>query len=255
MKAVATILAIMLISYTYAQCEATRILNSYIAIPGFFNLYFTGQCVSQSISDTTICVKVARTNQGQVAAFSYSSPSGQPAYVTSVKQYINCELIDDTPYIEQGSDTVTVCYTIQAQLIDNFCPYTVLSGGLAVTWCGIYAYHSDSELHLRWLTCSNIGTNCFEVIHSVDGSTWNKIATVTPYQSTNSSLSNYNVTIPFNIGGQHYFAVRELDYNGNAHISEIVYVDIPYISAPQGGYDLLGRRVNDNSFMFYLPKR
>ena len=251
-----TIMLFLLLSTRLvAQCETNRFAQSYLALPSFFGLYLSNQCVSGAIRDTSICVKVARTNQGQIAAFSYSSPSGQPAFVTAVKQYNSaCVFIENGTLIQAGNDTITVCYTIKAQLIDNFCPYTILAGGLAVDWCGIYAYHSDGNLKMRFSTCSNSGTIKFDIITSTDAISWTSLINVKPEVETKSTESHYNICIPFNRGGSNYFAVREYDLNGGVHVSPIVFVEIPYPSNDGSGFDLLGRRVNDGNYLFYVGK-
>ena len=246
-------LFLLLSTQVTAQCSTTRFAQPYLALPSFFGLYFAGQCLSQPIRDTTICVKVARTNQGQIAAFSYSSPSGQPAFVTAVKQYNSaCVFIENGTLIQAGTDTINVCYTIQAQLIDNFCPYTILAGGLAVDWCGIYAYHSEGNLKMRFSTCSNSGTVKFDIITSTDAVSWTSLVNVKPEVETKSTESHYNVCIPFNRGGMNYFAVREYDLNGGIHVSPIVFCEIPYPSNDGSGFDILGRRVNDGKYLFYV---
>ena len=239
-----------------AQCTTDRYARPYLSLPSFFGLYFANQCISGTIRDTMICVKVPRVNQGQIAAFSYSSPTGQPAYITSVKQYNSaCVFIENGTLIPAGTDTITVCYTIQAALIDNFCPYMVLAGGLAVEWCGIYAYHSEGNLKMRFMTCSNAGTKKYDVITSTDAVNWTSLINVLPEQETKSTESNYNICLPFTRGGMNYFAVREHDVNGNVRVSDIVYVDVPYSNVQQGGgFDLLGRSVGSNQFMYYVQK-
>jgi len=237
------------------QCNVSRYARPYLALPSFFGLYFANQCISQPIRDTTICVKVARVNQGQVAAFSYSSPSGAPAFVTSVKQYNSaCIHIADGTLIPAGTDTITICYAIQTTLIDNFCPYTVLAGGLAVDWCGIYAYYSEGNIKLRFETCSNSGTKRFDIITSPDAQSWVSILGVNPQQETKSTLSDYNVCFPAHRSGMNYYAVREIDVNGNTKVSDIVYVDVPSVPTEQG-FDLLGRPASSQSYMFYLRKQ
>lgn len=237
-----------------SQCETTRFARPYLALPSFFGLYFQNQCISQLIRDTTICVKVVQTNQTQVAAFSYSSPSGLPAFVSNVRQYNQqCVMYEIGSMIGAGTDTVTVCYDITTGLIDNFCPYTVLAGGLSVDWCGIYAYYSEGTIKVQWLTCSNSGTKKFDILTSTDAQSWIAIGTVKPIQETSSTQLDYKVCIPFSKGGINYFAVREEDLNGNVKVSEIVYCDVPFDavkSKPQ--YDLLGRSVTSNNFMYYI---
>lgn len=250
------ILSILLNLSCSAQCNADRYARPYLALPSFFGLYFSGQCISQPIRDTTICVKVARVNQGQVAAFSYSSPSGLPAFITSVKQYNSaCIHIADGTLIPAGTDTITLCYTIQAALIDNFCPYLVLAGGLAVDWCGIYAYHSEGNIKLRFETCSNSGTAKFDIITSTDAQNWVSILGVKPIQETKSTLTDYNVCFPAHRSGMNYYAVREIDVNGGVHVSDIVYVDVPSSENSLPTYDLLGRQVSNSGYMFYLRQQ
>ena len=248
-------LFLLLSTASFGQCNTNRFMQPYLALPSFFGLYFANQCISGAIRDTTICVKIPRTNQGQIAAFSYSSPSGQPAFVTAVKQYNSaCIFIENGTLVQAGNDTVTVCYTIQAQLIDNFCPYSIMAGGLAVDWCGIYAYHSDGNLKMRFSTCSNSGTLKFDIITSTDAVSWTSLINVLPEVETKSTESHYNICIPFNRGGSNYFAVREYDLNGGVHVSPIVFVEIPYPSNDGSGFDLLGRRVNDGNYLFYVGK-
>ena len=248
-----TLILLLLTLSANAQCETNRIGQSYLAIPGFFSLYFNGQCIEKNMSDTTICIKVPRLDVGQIASFSYSSPNGAPAFVDSVIQYDNtCTPIEYSPLIAQGSDTVTVCYKIRTELIDNFCPYLIQASALSVDWGGIYAYHSDGSIYLRFMTMSNAGTKQFEVIHSKDAQMWQTLAIVKPFQVTSSREHDYNLNFPFNQGGDNYFGVREVDYNGNVSVSEIVYVRIEYPSKEISNFDILGRRVDSDSFMFYV---
>jgi hypothetical protein len=251
-----TILFLLISLVSTAQCEIERIGTAYLDIPGFFNLYFTDQCISQNMSDTTICIKVPRQAQGQVAAFSYSSPNGAPAFVTEVRQYdSSCEFIEFGTLIGSGTDTITVCYDIQATLIDNFCPYMILAGGLSVEWCGIYAYY-DNGVHVRFLTCSNSGTLRYEVIHSIDAMNWQVVGGCLPRQETSSRDADYNLTINFHQGGDNYFAIREYDVNGGVNVSDIVYLNIPYPQAKENGnFDLLGRQVNSSRFMYYVQPK
>jgi hypothetical protein len=248
-----TLLFLFMSLSAMAQCETERFAQSYIAIPSFFSLYFNDQCISQPLTDTTVCVKVARTTQGQVAAFSYSSPNGTPAFVTEVKQYDNtCTFIESGSLIPAGTDTVTVCYTIQANFIDNFCPYTILAGGLAVDWCGQYAYYTDN-LHVRFTTCSNSGTEKYEIIQSTDGYNWRVIQTIAPKDETTSTESDYNLTMCFHNPGLNYFAIREHDLNGGVNVSDVFYCEIPYPLNPKtSNFDILGRQVQSNTFMFYV---
>lgn len=240
---------------SFGQCQTTRLAYSYYAIPTFFGLYFSNQCISQPIHDTTICVKVVQTNQTQVAAFSYSSPSGLPAFITNVRQYNSaCIMYEVGTMIPAGTDTITICYDIQAGLIDNFCPYTILSGSLSVDWGGIYAYYSDGTIKMQWITMSNSGTDKFEVITSKDGLNWRSLVFVDPILETSSKELDYKVCIPFGNAGANYFAVREYDLNGKVKVSDMVFCEVPESVKNTATYDILGRVVSNSEYTFYIGK-
>ena len=236
-----------------AQCETDRTGRAYLGLPSFFSLYFSGQCVERNMGDTTICVKFPPQSVGQVAGFSYSSPSGQPAFVTAINQYsTNCELIEQSPLIYPSTDTVVVCYTIDAVLIDNFCPYAILSNGLAVEFCGIEAEYEQNFIRLHFATCSNAGTLRYEVIISSDLTNWKTIYALQPEQVNSSDLTDYNLSIPYTVGGLQYLSVREIDYEGRTTVSDIVVLIVPEVVRNTGGFDLLGRSVNNSNYLYIV---
>lgn len=241
-----------------AQCETTRNGRAYLGLPSFFSLYFSGQCVEGNMGDTTICVKYPPQSVGMVAGFSYSSPSGQPAFVTAINQYNEyCELIEASPMIYPSADTITVCYTIQAALIDNFCPYAILSPGLSVEFCGVSAYHKQNFLTVNWTTCSNAGTKHFSILESADAVNWKEFAQIPPHYTNSSDLLTYRFEGLYSQHGVRYICIREYDYNGNSHDSEIIPITIPAPVKPMGGvYDILGRTVQDSNYRMYVqPSR
>ena len=236
-----------------AQCETDRTGRSYLGLPSFFSLYFSGQCVERNMGDTTICVKFPPQSVGQVAGFSYSSPSGQPAFVTAINQYsTDCELIEQSPLIYPSTDTVVVCYTIDAVLIDNFCPYAILSNGLAVEFCGIEAEYEQNFIRLHFATCSNAGTLRYEVIISSDLTNWKTIYTLQPDQTNSSDLTDYNLSIPYTVGGLQYVAIREVDYEGRTTVSDIAFLIVPEVVRSGVGFDILGRSVSNSNYLYIV---
>jgi hypothetical protein len=236
-----------------AQCETDRTGRAYLGLPSFFSLYFSGQCVERNMGDTTICVKFPPQSVGQVAGFSYSSPSGQPAFVTAVNQYsTDCELIEQSPLIYPSTDTTIVCYTIQAELIDNFCPYAILSPGLSVEFCGLQAEYEQNFIRLHFATCSNAGTLRYEVIISSDLMNWRTIYALQPEQTNSSDLTDYNLTIPYNVGGLQYVAVREVDYEGRTTVSDIAVLIVPEVVRSGVGFDILGRSVSNSNYLYIV---
>jgi hypothetical protein len=126
---------------------------------------------------------------------------------------------------------------------------------LAVEFCGVYAYHSEGILHVRWLTCSNTGTRKFEIIESPDAVNWRTLYTQLPYVETNSNLSDYNIPLDYNKGGDHYIAIREVDVNGDVTLSDVVYVHIDEKANVGETYDIIGRRIANGSNQMYYIKR
>jgi len=235
------------------QCETNRTGRAYLGLPSFFSLYFSGQCFEGNTSDTTLCVKFPPQSVGQIAGFSYSSPNGQPAFVTAINQYsTDCELIEASPLIYPSTDTVVVCYTINAVLIDNFCPYAILSNGLAVEFCGIEAEYEQNFIRLHFATCSNAGTLRYEVIISSDLTNWKTIYTLQPEQVNSSDITDYNLSIPYSVGGLQYLSVREVDYEGRTTVSDIVVLIVPEVVRNTGGFDLLGRSVNNSNYLYIV---
>lgn len=241
-----------------AQCPQATESRSYLAIPSFFTLYFQGQCIERFMSDTTICVKFPPSSVGRVASFSYSSPSGQPAFVTGYSQYNEaCDFIDNTPLVYPNTDTITVCYTIDAVLIDNFCPYGILMPGLAVDFCSVWGNMQGDQVSIRWQTCSNSGTHYFEVLESGDMINWEVLKRQPPQYVTTSETSYYEWIGDSKESGIRYFCIREVDYNGDSTYSDAVVVNVPSATSQSMiGYDLLGRSVQSDNYRYIVkPNR
>lgn len=258
MKALIPIFLVAFLGNLNAQCPQATESQSYLAIPSFFTLYFQGQCVERFMSDTTICVKFPPSSVGRVASFSYSSPSGQPAFVTGYTQYDEqCAMIDNTPMIYPSQDTITLCYTIEAVLIDNFCPYGILMPGLAVEFCNVWGDIQNGKPSVRWQTCSNAGTHYFEVLESGDMINWEVLKRIPPHYVTTSDMSYYEWNGESKGFGIRYFCIREVDYNGDSAYSDAVVVDVPVVKSQSlSGFDLLGRSVQSDHYRYIVkPNR
>lgn len=243
-----------------AQCDSAWLGNSYLGFPSFFSLFNSGKCISQPMGDTTLCVKYAqRPNSMQRVFFSYSSPTGQPAFVLSTSVYDRwCNYLGNGPDIPAGTDTMTICYEIQAELIDNFCPYAIILNALAVEWCGIECNADKGMLELGWKTCSNSNTDRFEVIVSTDAVNWIKVAAMRPKSINNSGLSEYKVQFPYQNPGVNYVAVREFDLNGDVSVSDICSFVCPTVLNSNQYIDLSGRSGGGQgsvNYMWYIQHR
>jgi hypothetical protein len=84
---------------------------------------------------------------------------------------------------------------------------------------------------------------------------WRTLYTQAPYVETNSNLSDYNIPLDYNQGGDHYIAIREVDVNGDVTLSDVVYVQIEERTHVNESYDIIGRRISQGSNQLYYIKR
>ena len=248
-----TLLFLLLSTAVYGQrCDSIRTVRNYLAIPSFNSLFNAGQCISGEISDTTICVKVAQDpNRFQRMFASFSSPTGEPFQITSFEVYdTDCTFLGFSRDIPAGTDTMIVCYSLQTELIDNFCPYALLMTPLAVQWCGISCNSLPlGALQVSWQTCSNSNTDRFEIILSNDAVNWQTVGHIPPVSSNSSTMQSYTVTLPSCLPGNNYVAVREIDLNGNVSVSDLCHSFNPYPNANFiRPYDLSGRIASGGRF-------
>jgi hypothetical protein len=238
-------LLLLLPHFLQGQCYTPKgVSNLYSTIPRFISLYNNGDCVTKDISDTTICIKVRPRSFGQLAYFSYSTPFGQPVSV-SIEQFNKfCQRISTNNEIYPSTDTTLVCYTIKAELIDNFCPYVYRFITLAVDWCGVSCFYKNGILQVDWATCANKNTSLYEVLVSPDAKDWKKVAETPPHFTNYSGTSTYRSTVSFTVPGEFYVCVREIDYNGEESYSEICSFTAPLQPLKPIPYDLLGRQVS-----------
>lgn len=233
--------------YLLAQCyPPVRTSNLYGVIPRFIHLYNNGDCVVKDIRDTTICVKVAPRTFGQLAYYSYSTPYGQNVGVSIAQFNSACQQIATDNQIYPSTDTTIVCYTIAAELIDNFCPYIYRFVTLSVDWCGFSCSYGEGRLQVDWATCGNANTDRFEVLVSQDAQTWKKLSEVAPKFASSSGVSTYTFASLFSIPGQFYTCVREIDFNGAEAYSNICSFTGVMSGSLLQGYDLAGRQVPSN---------
>ena len=250
MKNLITLFALLTFAnYGNAQCDSAKVVKSFWGFPSFNSLNNTGQCISANITDTTICVKVKRILATQQARFSYSSPFGSPLMVNEIRQYnSDCIFTGYGNLIDAGIDSIVICYDISSELIDNFCPYSLIISPLAVEFCGLSAVMGAEFLNVQFKTCSNTNTDRFELIISKDLIRWDIAETIQPQIENNSNQSVYNIQTNNFDNGINYLAIREIDLNGNETLSEVAYFECRNKKKSIESYfDLLGRNVNSDS--------
>lgn len=240
---------VILVTFVNAQCDSAKVVKSFWGFPSFNALNNTGQCISANITDTTICVKVKKILATQQARFSYSSPFGSPLIVNEIRQYnSSCIFIGYGNLIPAGIDSIVICYSISSELIDNFCPYSLIISPLAVEFCGLSAVMGEELLNVEFKTCSNTNTDRFELIISKDLIAWNVAEVIQPQIENNSKESVYKIQTNNFENGINYLAIREIDLNGNATVSELTYFECKNKKQSFKSYfDLLGRSVSGDS--------
>jgi hypothetical protein len=103
-------------------------------------------------------------------------------------------------------------------------------------------------LQVEFKTCSNSNTDRFELIISKDLMSWTVAEIIQPQIENNSSESVYNIQTNNFDNGINYLAIREIDLNGNATVSEIAYFECRNKKeAIKSYFDLSGRSVSGNT--------
>lgn len=79
--------------------------------------------------------------------------------------------------------------------------------------------------HLNWVTAQEFSNDYFAILHSTDGRSYNEIGTVLG-RGDYSGESNYDFTTEELSSGQHYFKLKQFDFNGNFEVLPIRTVKI-----------------------------
>lgn len=229
-----------------AQCPST-LGSTFEHLPSFIGLFFSGNCISGTIRDTTICVQYAPSNRVRAAYFSFSTPNGSPVNVTEINQYTpECELIAQGNEILPSDEAVIVCYTLSANFVDNFCPYAIYLNPLSVDWCGFEVYEKHNRVDAQWLTCSNSNTNRFEVLVSKDLENWQVVKTVQPVSVYSNQLNVYKVSFMYSSPGNSYVMIREVGNDGRIMHTDAKVFFQPFVNSGVS-FDILGRQTNGES--------
>lgn len=238
-----------------AQCDERNEAPTFQNVPSFISLFNRGLCLSGSISDTIICVEVEPSDVNRIASFSFSSPNGSGVTVNGIKTYDeNCTLISEGSEVPATSESFTICYSISANIIDNFCPYLLRVNPLAVEWGNVSCAYESQMATVSWSTLSNKNTHYFELWTSPDGSIWKRVGTLPPKHITSSSESVYSFSYRPAFAGINYVMIREFDLNGSISIAPLCYFNAEFISQPEPSFDLLGRRASDADYFYYIRR-
>jgi hypothetical protein len=121
------------------------------------------------------------------------------------------------------SATQTVSGCLTSKLATDNCYTsefsTCISNTLPITWVSFIAQKKGSAVLLDWVTGSEKNAGIYVVERSLDGKTFEDIATIDALNET--SGGNYTYTDYNNFSGKMYYRIREVDIDGTADLSII----------------------------------
>jgi len=232
-----------------AQCDSiSGTLNWRTPTPTFIQLFNEGYCLTDSISDTTLCFTFYPEGFLGHFRFGFSSPLGFNLNVTAINLYdSNCQLVNTGEFFPNNGFTyepLTVCYTIRTPYVDNFCPYFLPFSGLAVEFGNAWATVTETNVTAHWETHSEANSHYFIVQVSKDLLNWIDVSNV-PAAGNSSLLRTYASTFSSPYYGLVYMRICEVDLSDNKGYSEpIMYDYIPkwnLIVHRFGNYGIDGR--------------
>ncbi|MCB0634841.1 MAG: T9SS type A sorting domain-containing protein, partial [Lewinella sp.] len=136
-------------------------------------------------------------------------------------------------------------YAILRSNLSNFGAFTIASDGiLPVELVDFRAEATTSGHHLQWQTASELNNSHFEVQHSTDGLRFERIGEVAG-QGTSEESTNYEWYYqPTSRAIQHYYRLRQIDYDGQFSFSNIVVVQA--LSSSQSSVQIYPNPVMDH---------
>jgi hypothetical protein len=211
---------------------------------------------AQTRNTTTGCVSASRT-----AVIATVNPLRTVSVASSVQTLcVNTELIDITHtttevtaitsssglpegvVVGYGSNTITIIGTpteigvFNYTITPNGCGIATATGTITVEECItlpvelIYfkGEQKDTLINLNWETASEINSDYFEILHSIDNINFQIIGKVNT--SGNSNVSKkYNLPHSYPEHGVNYYKLRECDIDGNYSDYKSIFVEFKII--------------------------
>ncbi len=134
---------------------------------------------------------------------------------------------DETVIAGQTRGTITGGYYLTAPGITSFSPWTLghLSSPLPVELLEFNAESNKNVVNLNWATASEKNTDYFLVERSKDGESFETVSYVKASGNSINTLEYYSTDFK-PIGGQSYYRLKMVDYDGFYEYSQLVPVTI-----------------------------
>lgn len=125
---------------------------------------------------------------------------------------------------------------VESHNVNDFSPFTFGSptgaqafNPLPVTLVNFNAVPVEGEVNLTWVTTEEINNDYFTVERSVYGESWSEFAVVNGFGNSNDVIE-YQTTDNAPLNGQSYYRLKQTDFNGDVHYSNIVAVNISVVT-------------------------
>lgn len=92
---------------------------------------------------------------------------------------------------------------------------------LPVTWLSVNGQFQNGNAIIHWATASETNTDKFEIEHSTDGITYNKVGTAAA-AGNSSSARQYRFIHPSPVSGKNYYRIKQIDSDGRFTYSSII---------------------------------
>ncbi len=92
---------------------------------------------------------------------------------------------------------------------------------LPVTWLSVNGQFQNGNAIIHWATASETNTDKFEIEHSTDGITYNKVGTAAA-AGNSSSARQYGFIHPSPVSGKNYYRIKQIDSDGRFTYSSII---------------------------------
>jgi hypothetical protein len=121
--------------------------------------------------------------------------------------------------------------TVANEYYQSLCKNITDNGGAAcitpvpVKWVTINAFLINNSAKIKWETTDEVNNNHFEIEHSINGWTYQKIGVVDAKQNTNNNY--YQFTDTSINEGINYYRIKQVDNNGSYAFSKVISLITP----------------------------
>jgi len=107
-------------------------------------------------------------------------------------------------------------------------PFIIANGFLPIELAAFTADFSQKAIHLNWKTLSETRNDHYEIEKSSDGVNFSKLTSVKTLAPDGNSRAplEYSYTDNDVTSAIHYYRLKQIDKDGNAHLSNIISVEV-----------------------------